>query len=81
MQDMYSIKKSNAQQAKCVNNYKSTRLKVLKVNTSILYNSVALNVGSMKTDKYAYCSFNNKYSRTNLASVHYIRVLVYVGSL
>ena len=35
---MYSIKLIHAQQAKCVKNYKNTRLKLLKVNASIWFN-------------------------------------------
>jgi hypothetical protein len=35
---MYNIKLINAQQAKCVNNYKNTRLSLLKVNASIRFN-------------------------------------------
>jgi hypothetical protein len=81
MQDMYNIKISNNQQAKCVSNYKITRLKLLKVNTLIWFSSVALIVCLMKTDNYAYCAFNNRYTKPNLASVYDIRVPVYVDTL
>ena len=81
MQEMYNIKIRNAQQAKCVNNYKKARLKLLKVNTLIWFNSGALIVDLMKTDNYVYCAFNNKYTKLNLASVYDIRVLVSVDSL
>jgi hypothetical protein len=57
MQDMYNIKISKAQKAKCVNNYRNNRLMLLKLNMSIWFNSGALNVGLMKTDKYAYYAF------------------------
>jgi len=69
MQEMYNIKISTVQQAKCVSNYKNTRLKLLKVNTLIWFNSGALIVDLMKTDNYTYCAFNNKYTKPNLASV------------
>lgn len=80
MQDMYNIKKSNTQQAKCVNNYKNTKLKLLKVNTLMWFSSDDLTSVLMKTDNYAYRGFN-KYTKPNLASVYGIRVLVYVDSL
>jgi len=35
---MYSIKLIHAQQAKCVKNYKNTRLKLLKVSASVWFN-------------------------------------------
>jgi hypothetical protein len=81
MKDMYNIKISNTKQAKCVNNYKNTRLKLFKVNTSIWLSSVALIIGLMKTDNYAYCAFNNKYTNPSLARDYDIRVLLYVDSL
>ena len=52
MQDMYNIKISNTQQAKCVNNYKNARLKLLKVNTLMCFSSDDLTFVLMKTDNY-----------------------------
>jgi hypothetical protein len=69
MQDMYNIKINNTQQAKCVNNYKNTRLKLLKVNTPIWFSSDDLTFVLLKTDNYTYCGFN-KYTKPNLASVY-----------
>ena len=54
MQEMYNTKIRNAQQTKCVNKYKKARLKLLKVNTLIWFNSGALIIGLMKTDNYVY---------------------------
>ena len=81
MQDVVNTKKSKTQQAKCGNNYKNTGIKVLKINTLIWFNSGSLNIGLMKTDNFAYCTLNNKYARPNLASVHYIRVLVHINKI
>jgi len=53
MPDMYNIRISNTQQAKCVNNYKNIRLMLLKVNTPIWFSSGALIIGLIKTDNYA----------------------------
>ena len=64
MQEMYNIKIRNAQQAKCVNNYNKARLKLLKVNTLIWFNSGALIVDLMKTDNYEHNARNVQHQDT-----------------
>ena len=64
MQEMYNIKIRNVQQAKCVNNYNKARLKLLKVNTLIWFNSGALIVDLMKTDNYEHNARNVQHQDT-----------------